>query len=92
MKIEQICEWQRCRQRLSESKEVIRFIAQQRMNAPKKVANQENANNSCDLTFSLRKCLFAHSVCANFGLNAHSVCANFGLNAHSPSYFITLLK
>ena len=39
-----------------------------------------------------RKCLFAHSVCANFGLNAHSVCANFGLNAHSPSYFITLLK
>ena len=42
--------------------------------------------------FPERKCLFAHSVCANFGLNAHSVCANFGLNAHSPSYFITLLK
>ena len=29
-----------------------------------------------------RKCLFAHSVCANFGLIAHSVCANFSLNAH----------
>ena len=24
------------------------------------------------LSFSGRKCLFAHSVCANFGLNAHS--------------------
>ena len=40
--------------------------------------------------FVFRKCLFAHSVCVNFGLNAHSVCANFGLNAHSPSYFVTL--
>ena len=39
-----------------------------------------------------RKCLFAHSVCANFGLNVRSVCANFGLNAHSPDYSIILLK
>ena len=39
-----------------------------------------------------RKCLFAHSVCANFSLNAHSVCANFGLIAHSPVYSVILLK
>ena len=31
--------------------------------------------------------LFAHSVCANFGLNVHSVCANFDLNAHSMCKF-----
>ena len=43
-------------------------------------------------SFSFRKCLFAHSVCANFGLNAHSVCANFGLNAHSQGYYITFLR
>ena len=39
-----------------------------------------------------RKCLNAHSVCANFSLNAHSVCANFGLIAHSPVYSVILLK
>ena len=39
-----------------------------------------------------RKCLFAHSVCANFSLIAHSVCANFGLIAHSPVYSVILLK
>ena len=39
----------------------------------------------------MKKCLFAHSVCANFGLNAHTLCANFGLNAHIPGYLITYL-
>ena len=37
---------------------------------------------------------FGFAFFASFGkcLFAHSVCANFGLNAHSPSYSITLLK
>ena len=29
-----------------------------------------------------KKCLFAHSVCANFGLNALTLYVNFSLDAH----------
>ena len=39
-----------------------------------------------------RKALFAHSVCANFGLNTHSVCASFSLIAHSPVYSVHPVK
>ena len=37
--------------------------------------------------YLFRQPLFAHSVCANFGLIVHSVCANFDLNAHSMCKF-----
>ena len=39
-----------------------------------------------------RKALFAHSVCANLGLNVHSVCANLGLNARSPDYYVAFVN
>ena len=39
---------------------------------------------------NIRKCLFAHSVFANFGLNAHSVFSSFSLNANSLDYSIIL--
>ena len=41
---------------------------------------------------SKRKCLFARTVRANFGLFARSVRANLGLIARSPVYSIILLK
>ena len=31
----------------------------------------------------IRKALFVHMVCANFGLNTHMACTNFSLNTHS---------
>ena len=43
-------------------------------------------------SFPAWKCLFAHSVCANFSLNTHSVCANFGLIALSPVYSVHRVK
>ena len=49
----------------------------------KKEGNGQGPGKGDLLSFSGRKCLFAHSVCANFSLNAHRVCANLGLNAHN---------
>ena len=51
-----------------------------------------SAKKCIPITLHFPKCLFAHSVCANFSLIAHSVCANFGLIAHSPVYSVILLK
>ena len=52
----------------------------------------KHKNDNIAQLFYLWKAFFAHSVCANFGLNTHSVCANFSLIARSPVYSVHLVK